>query len=277
MQAVAKTQEGGSAHGGGHGGAHGNTVALVVIGNEILTGKIADENIVTLAKALTRKGLRLVEVRVVADDVSVIAAAVNAARAMASLVVTSGGVGPTHDDLTMAGVAAAFGVGTAENVTMVASIEAARGKAMREGDPYRRLCVTPVGAEIRNGGDPWLATAVMENVYILPGVPALFSRRLETLLDEFVARAGSVRVHTVTLSVRVAESHLAADLDAVVAAFSEVSVGSYPKWDETGHWVLVTFDAVDAAKGLAALDALRGRLDATVIMGEEREAGEPAA
>jgi molybdenum cofactor synthesis domain-containing protein len=259
-----------------------NTAALVVVGNEILTGKIADENIGALARVLAASGVRLVRVWVIPDDIDDIARTVTEARSRATVVLTSGGVGPTHDDVTMDGVARAFGVEVREHPDMVASIERAKGP-MAPDDPWRRLCRATANATIHRADDPWLATAVVDNVFVLPGVPALFLKRLKALLPVLLERTGSVPVAHATVSLATHESPIAGLLDATVAAFPAAEIGSYPKWDKSpdhpaaangGAWVLLTFDAEGpggaALANAAAADFVARLPDPSIVFDQTR-------
>ena len=223
--------------------------ALVVIGDEILSGRTHDRNIAQVASWLQVQGIRLAEVRVVPDDEERIAAAVNALRSAHDYLFTTGGIGPTHDDVTLAAVAKAFG----RSIVRSAEIERlVRGHFKeRTNEQHLRMADVPEGAElVRSGEMPWPTVAV-ENVYVLPGVPEIFQLKLPVLRDRlradrpFVSRA---------IFTTMDEFELAPMLDEVAAKHPTVAIGSYLTWSKTDYRVKLTFDGSDRAAVDAAFD-----------------------
>ena len=144
------------------------TAAIVVIGNEILSGKVVDTNSPYLSRELRGLGVDVLRIVVIPDDIDTIASEVRIASDAHDLVFTSGGVGPTHDDLTMDGVAKAFGVPIEVNETVVARIERAVGQPANASQ--RKMAALPAGALLIDAGDLWFPVVVIENVHIFPGI-----------------------------------------------------------------------------------------------------------
>ena len=223
---------------------HGPTAGILVIGEEILSAKVEEENARYLVRELRELGVAVRRIDVIPDEIAEIA---EAARGMSSRydhVFTSGGVGPTHDDVTMAAMAEAFGLPITRHLELEARIRSAMGPNLHERD----LCMAdiPDGARLLYGPDGdrsrWPVVTV-RNVYILPGVPEIFRRKFQMVRELF--RAGPILSRTVYS--REGEAVIAATLDGVVAEFPGVAVGSYPRFDATEYKVKITVDGRDAA------------------------------
>lgn len=262
------------------------TAAILLIGNELLSGKVRDENGWYLSQVCRRRGLALREIAVVPDELAAIGDALVRLLRSAPLVFTSGGVGPTHDDRTIEAIALATGRPIVRNPQMEAILRehyreriaehALRMADVPEGTLLRALPGWPVmrldltsGSPLGQGHEPLDHEG---RVYILPGIPALLRAKieaLEQLPDELPLphEWSLVELHT-----KLEESSLARSLDAVVGEFPDVEIGSYPRWDpdERGRLrveVKVTFEAHDRERAAAARDALASRLDpATVVV-----------
>ena len=223
------------------------TAAALLIGNELLSGKIREANLFELAKTLRQIGVVLRRVSMVSDDIDVIAAEVKALSEQHDVVFTSGGVGPTHDDVTIEAVAQAFGVRAAIDATMEKLLRNAYGERCTDG--HLRMALVPEGAELATTPEIVWPTVVMQNVWILPGVPEIFRMKLAVVRElvhgdePFISRA----VYT-----KMDEGDLKPLLDEVVVNEPEVEIGSYPKFFDPSYKTKVTFDArsqkrVDAA------------------------------
>lgn len=202
------------------------TAAMLTIGDEILTGRTRDANMPHLAAALVEKGIGLREARVVPDIHAEIVAAVNALRARYTHVFTSGGIGPTHDDITADAVAAAFGVGI--DVREDARAILATNYANPEVDlnPARlRMARIPDGAELIDNPVSKAPGFSIGNVHVMAGVPAVFVAMLEGLLPKLT---GGPPLLSVSLRASLPEGELAGPLGAVALAHPEVSIGCYP-------------------------------------------------
>ena len=161
------------------------TAAALLVGNELLTGKIGDENLAVLARALRARGVALDRAVVIRDEVDLIATEVRALSAAFDWVFTSGGVGPTHDDLTIDGVARAFGVAVERSERMETLLRGHYGAAIT--DDHLLMARVPVGARlISTEKVPW-PTVLMRNVWVLPGVPWIFAMKLQQIETEIAA------------------------------------------------------------------------------------------
>ena len=236
------------------------TAALVVIGDEILSGKVTDTNTPFLIGELRGLGVRLAEIVVVADDAAAIAEAVRRTAARNEHVFTSGGVGPTHDDVTIVGVAAAFGVPVVRHPRleeMLRSYYGAQGLAVVERN--LRMADVPEGAMLVESDQLTWPVLRARNVYILPGIPEIFRRKFLAIREGFREQPFHLRlVYSVS-----EEGLIAQHLDAVAAEFPDVALGSYPRWQpaEDGHRVKLTLEGKDPARveqAAAALTALLG-------------------
>lgn len=225
------------------GGPANRTARAIIIGNELLTGKIADKNLATLAGALRRLGVVLERAVVIPDVADVIAREVREAAAASTWVFTSGGVGPTHDDLTIASVAAAFDEEVVVSSELEALIRLAYGEKLREG--HLLMARIPRGARLVKSEEiPWPAT-LMRNVWVLPGVPEIFELKMK--LVEEVVGAGEPFVSLAVLTT-LDEGNIKPMLDRVVEDHPDVDIGSYPRWTDPKIRTKLTFDGRDRAR-----------------------------
>lgn len=226
------------------------TAAALVIGDEILSGKIEEANVVALARALRASGVALRRVVVVLDDVQAIAREVTALSTSHDWLITSGGVGPTHDDVTIEAVALAFGARVVSSPDMEAMLRAHYGPLCTEG--HLRMALMPEGAALETTAEVSWPTIRMGNTWLLPGIPEVFRMKLPVVLAGIgPARAFLSRAVYAQLD----EGVLKPMLDRVVASFPDVSVGSYPKWHDPAYRTKVTFDGRDEARVVEARDA----------------------
>ncbi len=228
------------------------TAALLVIGEEILSGRTRDENISYVAGHLTRAGIALREVRVVADVEAEIAAAVNTLRARYTYVFTTGGIGPTHDDVTTDAIAKAFGVGADVRDDAVAAMRL----QYTEDDltPARlRMARIPDGAELVHNAVSRAPGYMLENVIVMAGVP----RIMQVMLDEVMPRLAKGRL-MLARSVRVdaAEGDVAPPLAALQAAHPDVQIGSYPFFEHRQFGTFIVLRGADEARLDSVLKAL---------------------
>lgn len=239
------------------------TAGIVIIGDEILSGKFADENAVFLIGELRALGVELRRIAVIPDDLDDIAATVPDFARRFDHVFTSGGVGPTHDDLTMAGIARGFGIEVARQPELEQRVRAYWGEALAEAN--LRLADAPAGAALVYGKDEVWPVVAYRNVYILPGVPALFRRKFVDIRDRF----RTVPVTAARVYIDADEGQIAADLDAVVAAHPAVKIGSYPRFSELDFRVMVTLEGRAGAEVAAAQAMLVERLGPRVVRRDE--------
>jgi molybdenum cofactor synthesis domain-containing protein len=242
------------------------TAAIVIIGDEILSGKFVEENAAFLIGELRALGVELRRIVVIPDDLDDIAATVVDASARFDHVFTSGGGGPTHDDVTIAAIARGFGRAVERHPELEAKVRGYWKDKL--ADANLRLADIPAGAELVYGKDAIWPVVCVQNVYILPGVPSLFRRKFVDIRDRFRAAP----VTAARLYVDVEEGELAPHLDAIVASFAGVRIGSYPRFSERDFRVLVTMEGARELDVRAAFDALAARLGARVVRTEEPHA-----
>jgi molybdenum cofactor synthesis domain-containing protein len=235
------------------------SAAIVVIGNEILSGKVVDTNSPYLCRELRSLGADVDRIVVIPDDIDVIANEVRVQSRSHDWVFTSGGVGPTHDDLTMDGVAKAFGVPIEVNEGIVARIERALGQ--RANESQRKMAALPQGARLIDAGDLWFPVVVVENVYVFPGIPELLQKKFDSIRTRFQGVPFVLK----RVYVRRKESDIAHELNALLEAHPELMLGSYPRIRETEYQVLLTLESRDAGYVQRALDALLARLPADAV------------
>jgi molybdenum cofactor synthesis domain-containing protein len=202
------------------------TAALLVIGDEILSGRTQDKNVAQVALWLNEQGIRLAEVRIVPDDIERIAESVNALRAAHDYLFTTGGIGPTHDDITVDAMAAAFGVPVIVHPEARGILEDYyRERGGKLTDARLRMARTPEGAELIPNPYSGAPGVKMGNVYILAGVPDIAASMLQGLAGKL---EGGRPVVSVTVGARAAESDVAELLRETEAANPGVAIGSYP-------------------------------------------------
>ncbi len=238
-------------------------VALIVIGDEVLSGKVRDANSAFAIDYFQSKGIRLKRIAIISDEIPSIAATVKAFSESFDWVVTSGGVGPTHDDVTMEGVSKGLGVPVTENGTLLRLLEERRGPL---SEALRRLAMVPQGTEFHWGNDRRWPVARAKNVFILPGVPSFFASCLK---DAFLDISGS-GFHHRSVFFNASEPDLVAYLNEIVSRFSDVTLGSYPRFDSDEYRVRITFEGLDGARLDEAVDAFLAGFPTDKVVRVER-------
>ena len=232
---------------------------ILIIGNEILSGKIVDSNSPYLCSQLRELGVDVERIVTIPDDCDAIAAEVRRMSEAFDFVFTSGGIGPTHDDLTMDGVAAAFGRKVVQSDSMVARIERAQGRAPDEGQ--LKMAMVPEGATLVDAGDLWFPAIIVENVFIFPGVPELLRKKFDSIRERFRGVPFLLR----RVYVKQLESDLVPALNGLLQEFPELVLGSYPRFREADYRVMLTLESRDAEYLQHALDSLLGRISADAV------------
>ncbi len=237
------------------------TAAVLVIGDELLSGRTKDKNIGTIAEYLTEIGIQLKEVRIVADDANAIIDALNGLRSRYSYVFTTGGIGPTHDDITAECVAKAFGVSIDVDPRAVELMRPAYAKRGQELNAARlRMARIPDGADLIANSVSIAPGFVLENVIVMAGVPAIMEMMLRDATQRL--RTGA-KLNSVTIVVARPEADIADLFSAHQKAFPDIAMGSYPSFKDGKYrteLVLRGADTVrlkEAEKNLAA--ALTGK------------------
>ncbi|WP_295311448.1 molybdopterin-binding protein [Roseobacter sp.] len=202
------------------------TAAMLVIGDEILSGRTRDANMYYLAGELTAAGIDLREVRVVSDDSAAIIAAVRALAAAYDHVFTSGGIGPTHDDITADCIAAAFGRSIDVREDARSLLEAHYRKSALELNAARlRMARIPEGAGLIDNPVSVAPGFTVENVYVMAGVPSVFKAMVESILPQLT---GGAPLISETLRINRGEGDIAGPLGEIAASYPQLSMGSYP-------------------------------------------------
>ncbi|MEM7723315.1 MAG: molybdopterin-binding protein [Pseudomonadota bacterium] len=230
------------------------TAAMLVIGDEILSGRTRDSNMNHLAKALTDHGIRLAEARVVADDKDAIIDAVRALSGAWDSVFTSGGIGPTHDDITAEAIAAAFGtpIGIRDDARAILQAHYDRqGQDLNEA--RLRMARIPEGATLIDNPVSAAPGFILRNVHVMAGVPSIFEAMLASVLPTLT---GGDPVLSQSLRVTRGEGDIAAPLGALAEEHPEVSIGSYPFMRDGIHGSNIVVRSQDGA----AVDAVMQKL-----------------
>jgi molybdenum cofactor synthesis domain-containing protein len=235
------------------------TAAMLAIGDELLSGRTKDKNIGHLADMLTMSGIDLKEVRIVADEEDAIVAALNALRATYDYVFTSGGIGPTHDDITADAISKAFGVPCEHDekaMTLMAAMYARREMEFTEA--RQRMARMPVGATHIDNPVSTAPGFIIGNVYVMAGVPQVFQAMLDNVIP-------TLRTGTKVLSTPIAcpfgEGDIGSPLAAIQKAHPETSIGSYPKYQGQFFSTEIVVRARDQALLDAAADDVRSMIE----------------
>jgi FAD synthetase len=236
-----------------------STAGILIIGNEILSGKVQDENTPYFLRELRALGVEVRAVHVIPDEIEEIALQVRGFSARFDYVLTSGGVGPTHDDLTMDGVARAFGVDLVMHAEMAAQLR----RALRGTEPNAsqlKMCTLPAGAGLISTPDLWFPLVHVRNVYIFPGIPRLLQAKFESARGTFKGEPYFLR----RVYVSCMESDIAQDLHDLLADFPELLLGSYPRTtaraSESDYLTMLTLESRDEQYMLRAVDSLVARI-----------------
>jgi molybdenum cofactor synthesis domain-containing protein len=239
------------------------SAGLIVVGNEILSGKVVDTNAPFLARELRALGVELRRIVTIPDELDEIAAAVADFHARYDWVFTSGGVGPTHDDVTIAGIARGLGRPVVRHPMIEGKLREFYGDQANAA--RLKMADVPDGAELIIDRKLGFPTVKCENVYILPGIPQLFEQKFLSLRDRFATEPYVLRV----VYTSAGEGSIAEHLDATLAAFPDLLLGSYPKLGDSDYAVKLTLESKDASYVARALDHLLSLLPADSVVGTE--------
>jgi len=249
------------------------TACLVVIGNEVLSGRTQDLNINFLAKGLGAIGIPLREVRVIPDVAQTIIATINEVRAKYDHVFTTGGIGPTHDDITSECIAAAFGVPWEPHpeawARMAAHYAKTDGGIASFNAARQRMATMPRGATLIDNAISIAPGFSIGNVHVMAGVPRIMQAMFATLSTSLVG--GPPIIARAVHSVGAAEGQIAHGLSDIQARYPDLDLGSYPYYRPTGNGVAIVAKGTDVAQAEAAIaevTALFEQLGAAPIQGE---------
>ena len=240
------------------------TAAAIIIGDEILSGKVRDANTAPLIDLFAEIGVDLQRIAYIGDAVEDIVAEVRFCAKRFDAVVTSGGVGPTHDDRTVAAISQAFGVSVERHPDLVKMIRSWWGERFTEA--ALRMADIPAGSRLVYSNDGLIPMVAFRNVYIFPGIPRLFAAKIPALRGEL---AGTPK-HLAHLYLNSDESMIADRLTAIDSACPDVKIGSYPRSEGEDHRVWITLESADSAAANAALDHLLEVLDEADVVRVER-------
>ena len=229
------------------------TACVLIIGNEILSGRTQDANLAFLARGLDGVGIRVREARVIGDDPTAIITTLNAVRHTFDYVFTTGGIGPTHDDITARSIADAFGV------PLILHPEAKRLLETHYppghlNEARLRMAMVPEGAVLLPNPISRAPGFQIGNVFVLPGVPSIMQGIFEQL--KYRLRGGE-KVLSRSLSCHLAEGTLAGDLGALQSRYPDLEIGSYPYFRRGDFGVTLVLRGTDSARLTAATDELK--------------------
>jgi len=215
------------------------TAGIVVIGNEILSGKTKDENSPYLVRELRDLGVDVRRISVIPDELPVISDEVRNFSKLYDYVFTTGGVGPTHDDLTMDGIAKAFNRSIRRNSELETAIRRFYSRELIEGN--LRMADVPEGARLVGDKALWFPVVAVENVYIFPGVPEILQKKFERIKETF--RESPFYLHEIFL--KADEGQIAETLHRLLADFPDLLLGSYPYFDNPVYSIKLTLESKD--------------------------------
>jgi len=240
------------------------TAALLVIGDEILSGRTADRNIHYVAEHMTRVGIRLKEVRVVADEMGAIIGAVNELRARYTYLFTTGGIGPTHDDITADAVAKAMGVGIGHDERALDLLNAFFARRKIEATAARlRMARIPHGASLIRNAISVAPGFMLKNVIVLAGVPDV----MQVMLDDITPQLDTgAKMQSVTIKLQRAEGDVADIFAAHQKTFPDVTMGSYPSFIDGRISTQLVLRSTDSARLEVARAALELKLRANKLL-----------
>jgi molybdenum cofactor synthesis domain-containing protein len=232
------------------------TASLVIIGNEILSGRTQDANLTYLATSLNDIGIRMMEVRIVPDIEAEIVRAVNECRAAYDYVFTTGGIGPTHDDITAASISAAFGVPVIRHPDAVKML-ATQYPGDKLNEARLKMADTPEGASLLDNPVSRAPGIQMENVWVLPGVPFILKGIFDNNKHKLL---GGKPMLSKTISAYTVEGAIAAPLNEIQDAHPETEIGSYPLRRDGRMGLSLVIRSVDQAPIDAAAEKIRTML-----------------
>ena len=226
------------------------TACLIIIGNEILSGRTQDKNLAYIAVKLNGAGVRLTQVRVIPDVADTIIATLNECRTQFDYVFTTGGIGPTHDDITSECVAAAFGVKLIRHPQAVVALTEHYQERGDLNEARLKMADVPQGATLVPNPVSAAPGYQIGNVYVMAGVPSIMQAMLSHILPQL---KGSAPMVSANLTTNIPEGTLADGLTEIQNRYKDIEIGSYPKFSNGELSTTLVFSSVDAARNEAAL------------------------
>jgi molybdenum cofactor synthesis domain-containing protein len=213
------------------------TAGIIIIGNEILSGKVRDSNSFYLVSELRGLGVNIMHISVIPDDVEAIGREALFFSESFDYVFTSGGVGPTHDDITIAGIARGFGVEVVRHPTLEERFRTRYGGSLN--DSIMKMAEVPEGAEVVDFGNSRFPLVVFRNIFIFPGIPQYLREKFGLIKERFRCAA----IYLKKLFLNAEESDIAAALNKIVGGNCDVSFGSYPILDNPEYRIVITAES----------------------------------
>ena len=236
------------------------TAGIIIVGNEILSGKVRDTNSPFLASELRELGISLRRISVIPDEAEIIGREAADFSGRYDHVFTSGGIGPTHDDVTVEGIARGFGVKVVTNPELAKYFQGRYGDRLNAA--VMKMAEVPEGAGIIDLGDMSFPLLSFRNIFIFPGIPQYLEEKFRKIKERFRCPA----CHLKRLFMKANESDIAETLNGVVAGNTEVTFGSYPILDNPEYTVIVTAESKSLGALNGAVAELVHRLDRDIIV-----------
>ena len=236
------------------------SAAILIIGNEVLSGKVEEENAKYMIQGLRKAGVDLKRITVVRDDIDVIANEVRMMSDNFDVVFTSGGVGGTHDDVTMKAVCSGLGVELVQNQDILNLLTQYYGENLNEA--LLRMTMLPEGAQLVGQEELRFPSVQVQNIHIFPGVPQF----LKSKFDFVVSTLNGVPVEMRTILLSVGEDKVAGILENVDIAFPSVEIGSYPRFNVDDFRVKVTIESRETEQLEKAYKMIVGKLEPSWIV-----------
>lgn len=237
-----------------------DTAGIIIIGNEVLSGRVHDINAPFLAAELRELGVTLLKISVIPDDVAAIGREAALFSGSYSHVFTSGGIGPTHDDLTMEGIACGFGVPMVRHPLLEDCIRKRYGDAVNEY--VLKMACVPAGSELIDFGSERFPIVSFRNIYVFPGIPRFLREKFLLIRERF--RSSPFQARRLFLGVE--ESEVAGVLTSVAASCPGVSIGSYPAVAQEQYRVMLTVESKDRGAADQAVGELQRLLPPDAIL-----------
>lgn len=231
------------------------TAAYIGIGDELLAGRTQDTNFVYLAQTLQDLGIRLMRGVIIPDDLDAIQEALKDLRHRFTYIFVSGGLGPTHDDVTVEGVARALDVGVIRHPILERKLKEFYGDKLDEAS--LKMASVPEGAALHFCDRLIIPVLSVENVYLFPGIPELFRQKIDSIKERF----RSTPYFTEEITCDRLESQIADILLQTLDLFPTVKIGSYPKWDKEGYSVKIVVESKEKEPVEKAAEHLRRALE----------------
>jgi FAD synthetase len=231
------------------------TAGIIIIGDEILSGKIHDENSFFMARELWSHGIQLCRISVIPDSVDAIAEEVRDFSEKFDYVFTSGGIGPTHDDITIEGISKAYGIRPVIDPTLKGLLQKKQGYLTTE---QLKMAEVPDGAELVNDGTLSFPLIKFRNIFIFPGIPPLLRKKFFAIEKFF--REPAIYLKRIYLNEY--ESLVAPFLNETVKRYENVKIGSYPAIEQCGYTVMITMESLDRESLNMAVEDLLRRIPA---------------